>query len=111
VRVAQVKDRRLAFEMLKRQIACDYDELMIVVVENPAAVDEAWLRAETRSLTDLIGDLFPELTKLSPQGTVHAKSMYAAVNTLRRIAPGPLFAEWSKHPAVHIVGDGYAVSR
>jgi hypothetical protein len=111
VRVAQIKDRRLAFEMLKRQIACDYDELMIVVVENPAAVDEVWLRAETRSLTDLIGDLFPELTKLSPQGTVHAKSMYAAVNTLRRIAPGPLFVEWSKHPAVHIVGDGYAVSR
>ena len=111
VRVAQVKDRRLTFEMLKRQIACDYDELMVIATDDQAAIDEAWLRAANRSLADLIGDLFPELSKLSPQGTVHAKSLYAAVNVLRRITPGPLFAAWSVHPALRIVGDGYAVSR
>ena len=111
VRVAQVKDRRITFEMLKRPIACDYDELMILFVDDPAGVDEAWLRAEGRSVPELIGDLFPELAKLSPQGTVHAKSLYAAVNIVRRIAPGPLFAEWSRHQAIHVVGDGYAVSR
>jgi hypothetical protein len=111
VRVAQVRDGRLIFEMLKRPIACDYDELMVIIADDLAAVDEVWLRAEKRSLRDLIGDLFPELAKLSPQGTVHARSMYAAVNMLRRVAPGPLFAEWSLHPSVRIVGDGYAVSR
>jgi hypothetical protein len=111
VRVAHLKDRRLTFEMLKRQIACEYDELMIVVADNLTAVDEAWLRAESRSLADIIGDLFPELAKLSPQGTVHAKSLYAATNILRRIAPGPLFIAWSAHPAVRMVGDGYAVLR
>jgi hypothetical protein len=97
--------------MLKRQIACDYDELMMLVVDDAPAIDEAWLRAERRGLPELIGDLFPELAKLSPQGTVHAKSLYAAVNTLRRVAPGPLFAAWSAHPAIQIVGDGYAISR
>jgi hypothetical protein len=84
---------------------------MVIIADDLAAVDEVWLRAEKRSLRDLIGDLFPELAKLSPQGTVHARSMYAAVNMLRRVAPGPLFAEWSLHPSVRIVGDGYAVSR
>lgn len=111
VRVAQVKDGRLVFEMLKRPIACDYDDLMVIVADSLGAIDDAWLRAERRSLSDLIGDLFPELAKLSPQGTVHAKSLYAAVNMLRRVAPGPLFAEWSVHPAVRIVGDGYGVLR
>ena len=111
VRVAQVKDGRLTFEMLKRPIACDYDDLMVMAADNLDAIDEAWLRAEKRTLSELIGDIFPELAKLSPQGTVHAKSMYAAVNMLRRVAPGPLFAEWSRHPAVRIVGDGYGVSR
>jgi len=81
-----------------------------MVADDLDAIDEAWLRAEKRSLADLIGDLFPELAKLSPQGTVHAKSLYAAMNALRRIAPGPLFAAWSAHPAVRIVGDGYGVS-
>ncbi len=111
VRVAQVKDRRITFEMLKRPIACDYDELMILLVEDRTAADEAWLRAEGRGLSELIGDIFPELAKLSPQGTVHAKSLYATVNIVRRVAPGPLFAAWSAHPAIHIVGDGYAVLR
>ncbi len=111
VRVVQVKDRRLVFEMLRRQIACDYDERMVILADNLAAIDEAWLRAENRSLVDLIGDLFPELAKLSPQGTVHAKSLYSAINVLRRTAPGPLFAAWRAHPAVRLVGDGYAVSR
>jgi len=111
VRVAQVKDRRITFEMLKKQIACDYDEQMILAVDRPAEFDEAWLRAENRSLRDWIGDIFPELAKLSPQGTVHAKTLYTAVNAVRRIAPGPLFAEWSVHPAVRMVGDGYAIVR
>ena len=33
----------------------------------------------------------PELTKLNPQGTVHAKSVYSAVNIIRRCPPGPIF--------------------
>lgn len=111
VRVAQVKDRHITFEMLKKQVACDYDELMMLAVDDAAAVDDVWLRAESRGLTELIGNIFPELAKLSPQGTVHAKSLYAAINALRRVAPGPLFAAWSKHPLIQIVGDGYAVLR
>ena len=110
VRVTHVKDRRVTFEMVKRQIGCDYDELMMLVVDDPAVIDEAWLRLAGENLSHLIGALFPELAKLSPQGTVHAKSLYAAMNALRRIAPGPLFAAWSVHPAMRIVGDGYGVS-
>ena len=113
VRVATVKDSKLVFEMLKRQMTCEYDELMVAAVDNPASVDELWVRTEEqrRPLADLIQDLFPQLARLSPQGTVHAKTLYSAVNILRRIPPGPMFAEMVPHPAFKAVGNGYWVAR
>jgi hypothetical protein len=111
VRVAQVRDHRLRFEMLRRPIACDYDELMIVVADDTKAIDEAWLHAKPIRLAELIKDIAPELAKLSPQGTVHAKSLYAAVNMIYRVPPAPLFAIWNSLPSIQLVGDGYAVLR
>jgi len=113
VRVATVKDGKLNFEMLKRQMTCEYDELMVAAVDNPASVDELWVRTEEqrRPLADLIQDLFPQLARLSPQGTVHAKTLYSAVNILRRIPPGPMFAEMVTHLAFKAVGNGYWVAR
>jgi len=113
VRVATVKDSKLVFEMLKRQMTCEYDELMVVAVDDAAGVDEVWMRAEERhhALADLLRDVFPQLARLSPQGTVHSKTLYSAMNILRRIPPGPLFAELVTHPSFRAVGDGYWVSR
>ena len=113
VRVATAKDGKLVFEMLKRQMTCEYDELMVVAVDDPAGVDQVWVRAEEhhRPLADLIQDAFPQLARLSPQGTVHSKTLYSAINVLRRIPPGPLFAELVAHPSLRAVGDGYWVSR
>jgi hypothetical protein len=49
----------------------------------------------------------PELIKISPQGTVHAKTIYSAVNVLRRIAPGPIFALLSTESCFVPMGGGY----
>ena len=113
VRVASVRDNRLNFEMLKRQMMCGYDEHMVIALENFKAVDELAERVEAqrRSLTDLVQDVFPQLARLSPQGTVHSKTIYSAVNLVRRTAPGPLFAELVMHPILRPVGDGYWVVR
>ena len=113
VRVATVKDSKLIFEMLKRQMTCEYDELMVAAVDNPASADELWVRTEEqrRPLAGLIQDLFPQLARLSPQGTVHAKTLYSAVNILRRIPPGPVFTDIVTHPAFRAVGNGYWVAR
>jgi hypothetical protein len=82
-------------------------------VDNAASADEVWLRAEEhqRPLADLLRDVFPQLARLSPQGTVHSKTLYSAMNILRRIPPGPLFTELVVHPSFKAVGDGYWVSR
>jgi hypothetical protein len=113
VRVANVKDNRLTFEMLKRQMTCGYDELMVIGIDNWKAIDELAERqeAQRRTLADVIQDFFPQLARLSPQGTVHSKALYSAVNLVRRVPPGPLFAELVMHPSLRPVGDGYWVIR
>ena len=100
-------DGRLAFGMQKRLIGVDYDEQMIVGVDNSAAVDEVWQRSQSVPFPRLVADLFRELAKLNPQSAVHAKTLYAAVNVARRSPPGPIFAELATRPYYALVGDAY----
>jgi hypothetical protein len=46
-----------------------------------------------------------EVTKLNPQGHVHAQELYAAVNLVRRVPPAPLLALLASRPAFVHVGD------
>ncbi len=113
VRVAVPKDNRLTFEMLKRPIPCDYDEQMIVFVDNAANIDKARAYVEDHdiSLAELLEQLLPELAKLSPQGNVHARTLYAAINLIMRVPPGPLFAALLGQSKFRALGDGYWLAR
>jgi hypothetical protein len=59
------------------------------------------------TLASHLMEVFPSLAGLSPQNTVHAKTLYSAVNMLRRVPPGPIFAELMRNPAFKAVGDHY----
>ena len=109
VRLATVSDNRIQFELKRRSIGCGYDDLLIVGSDVVAAMDALWRRAESnqRSVASLLAEIFPSLAPLSPQETVHAKTLYSAVNMLRRIPPGPLFVELIRNPAFQNVGDHY----
>ncbi len=109
VRVAVIRDGRLTFEMRKQLVGCDYDELMIVSVADVDEVDRAWREAEDKAypVTQVLYDILPELSKLNPQGTVHAKTLYSAVNVVRRLPPGPIFAVLMQDMAFLPVGDNY----
>lgn len=107
VRLATVADGRIKFEFQRRQNACEYDDLMVVGTDYTTAIDAIFERAKTRSLSSLIAALLPELAVLSPQQAVHAKTLYAVTNMLRRVAPDPLFAELVANPAFVPVGDHY----
>jgi hypothetical protein len=93
--------------MQKRLIGVNYDDLMVVAVDQPAAVDDAWLKSQSLLFARLVADLFRELAKLNPQSAVHAKTLYAAVNVVRRCPPGPIFAELLSRPYYAHVGDAY----
>jgi hypothetical protein len=109
VRLATVVDNKIKFELDKRAISCGYDDLLIVGTDYVAAIDALWRRAteHKRSLTSLLLEIVPELISLGAQNSVHAKTIYSAVNMLRRTPPGPIFAELVRHPAFQPMGDYY----
>jgi hypothetical protein len=109
VRSAAVTDGRLAFSMQKRPVGVEYDEQMVVAVDNLAAIDQIWQRMEERrpTLEKVVVETFRELAKLTTQSAVHARSLYSAINVIRRVPPVPLFAELVLRPYFVHVGDAY----
>jgi hypothetical protein len=82
---------------------------MVVEPLDAAAVDD--LRQTPRwagmALEELMNVLFPELLKLNPDGRVHAKTVYSALNLVRRSPPGPIFAALLDSQQYQAVGDGF----
>lgn len=109
IRIASVANHQLAFESEMVPIGADYDELMALGVEDLQALDSLWLQfaERQRDLTDIILIVFKELARLTPQGNVHARTLYSAVNVLRRCPPGPIFARLVNLPELEHVGGVY----
>jgi DNA-binding phage protein len=109
VRVAVIQDGRLSFQLLKQPITCEYDDLMVIGVNDWKAIDALWSNAggSQKPLFVLLRQVFPELAKLNPQGAVHAKTLYSAVNVVRRCAPGPIFYALSTRACFVPMGHGY----
>jgi len=104
---ASTAEGRLSFTMQKRLIGITYDDLMVMAVDNPVAIDEVWLKSQNLPFPRLVVDIFRELAKLNPQSAVHAKTLYAAVNVARRCPPSPIFAELLARLYYAHVGDAY----
>jgi hypothetical protein len=100
-------DGGLVFALLKQEVACEYNERLAVVVPDLAAVDKAFeqVSRNRQPLEKLVRDMLRELSKLTPQGHVHAEELYSAVNILRRVPPGPLFAALAATSDFMHVGD------
>lgn len=106
---ADLEALRLQFEMSKTQVACEYDEALIVSESDPGPIGQLriMLNQNRVELTRIVEDLMPELTKLNPQGTVHVKSVYSATNMLRRSAPGPVFYALISNRKFRDLGNGF----
>ncbi len=103
------EDGRIGFTMLKHPVGAAYDDLMVVGMVDATALDEAWLRGPQRKLPleHLVVQVFRELAKLNPQSAVHAQALYSGVNVIRRVPPGPIFAELMLRHYYQHVGDLY----
>jgi hypothetical protein len=109
IRVALYRNGKLSFQLLKQPITCEYDELMVIGISDPASIDAIWASSDyqRKPLLTLLRQIFPELAKLNPQGAVHAKTLYSAVNVVRRCPPGPIFHELSTRACFIPMGHGY----
>ncbi len=109
VRMANVSGNKLTFQMNPAPLGCQYDELMIIAEADTSKIDTFWVRAEEKDLSvyDVLCNIFPELSKLNPQSTVHAKTLYSAANVIRRVGPGVVFQELVTHPCFIPMNHGY----
>jgi hypothetical protein len=107
VHVASDVDGELEFVMQKRPIAYEYDELCAFDEDGRDALDRIRQQEQDRPLDEIVSSVFVNLAKLSPNGMVHSKTLYSAVNVIRRSAPGLVFARLFSLPEFVTAGDGY----
>ncbi len=109
IRLITFKDNNIHFENDKRAIGADYDDLMILGIDDLEALDESVknIHKQRRSLASLLHMVIPALGKLTPQGTAHIKTIYSAINVLRRCPPGPILATLEANPDFENMGGHY----
>jgi hypothetical protein len=98
-------DGGMVFAMLKQSISAEFNDRMAFAIPSLDAVDQLWLQDQKRSFEKLVADMIREMSKLTPQGHVHAQELYSAVNIVRRVPPAPLFALLATKPEFTHVGD------
>ncbi len=96
-------DGGLIFAMLKQPITAEFNDRMAIYVSDFHTLDPLW--EKKRPFEELVVSVMREVTKLNPQGHVHAQELYAAVNLVRRVPPAPLFALLASQPRFIHVGD------
>jgi hypothetical protein len=104
VRVASVQGNHLRLETAQRAVSCEFDDQTSVFVDDARALDA--LRA-VRDLAGAVRESFLEIAKLSPQGNVHLRTLYAVVNTLVRAGARDVFSALVANGSYVPVGDNY----
>ncbi len=109
VRLITPRDNQLAFREARGTIGARYDDQMVLGAEEPRSVDALFedTLKHKRPLLHSINSALRALAPLSPQGAVHLKTLYSAVNVIRRCPPGPLMAALVASPEYEHVGDHY----
>ena len=98
-------DGGIVFAMLKQTISAAFNDRMVFAIPSPEVVDQFWLQDQKRPFEQLLVSMIRELSKLTPQGHVHAQELYSAINIVRRVPPAPLFALLASKPEITHVGD------
>jgi len=98
-------DGGVVFAMLKQPISAEFNDRMAFAIPSVESVEQLWLQDKRRPFDKLVADMIREMSKLTPQGHVHAQELYSAVNIVRRVPPAPLFALLSSRPEFTHVGD------
>jgi len=110
IRTVTIDDSgQIGFTMLKQPVGTAYDDLMVIGIIDPQAIDEAWA-TQSRNRMPLdrtVVHMFRELAKLTPQSAVHAQTLYAAVNVVQRQPPAAVFTELVRRTYFVHVGDHY----
>ncbi len=104
-----VEGDALTFRVNQESISSEFDEHMLFGKGDFEAVDSLRQTVGSANIHELVRRLFPELAKI--KGTVHAKTLYQAVNMLRRCPPEPIFQVLVSDSSFVDSGDGFWISK
>jgi hypothetical protein len=109
IRIIIPRDGQITFEDQKRAIGATYDELMLLGADDLTAVDALFtsMQGSRRGITGIVKTILTELSRSAPQSAVHGKTLYSAVNVVRRCPPAPIFAAMVANPDFEYVGNNY----
>jgi len=102
-------DQGIVFAMLKHPISADFNERMAVAIPDVDALDEIWMKNVygKEQIDKTVMRIMRELSKLNPQGQVHAQELYAALNVIRRCPPTLVLQSLFKNEGLSHLGDLY----
>jgi len=98
-------DGGVVFAMLKQNVSAEFNDRMAIAIPSFEAVDQIWKQEARRPFDQLVVNMIREVSKLTPQGHVHAQELYSAINIVRRVPPAPLLALLATRPEIAHVGD------
>jgi hypothetical protein len=98
-------DGGVVFAMLKQSVSAEFNDRMAFAIPSFESVDRVWAQEAKRPFDQLVVSMIREMSKLTPQGHVHAQELYSAINIIRRTPPAPLFALLMSKPDIAHVGD------
>jgi hypothetical protein len=107
VRLLQPRGETVQFENTRRSIGADFDDLMIIGIDDLEALDAFLPTTRRKTLAALLRMVIPELGRLTPQGAAHVRTIYSAINVLRRYPPGPILATLAANPDFENLGGHY----
>jgi len=98
-------DGGVVFALLKQSVSAEFNDRMAFSIPSFDSVDQLWGQEKKRPFEKLVEELIREMSKLTPQGHVHAQELYSAVNIIRRVPPAPLLTLLAGKPQFIHVGD------
>jgi hypothetical protein len=102
-------DQAVVFAMLKQPITAKFNERMAIAVTDINSIDEIWKKKVylKEPVQKTVSRIMRELSKLNPQGQVHAQELYAAVNVVRRCPPSMVIQQLISTSSIEHLGDLY----
>lgn len=108
VKTANVtQDDQIRFSMDQQLISTQFDDRMVIAVPNMEAIERLWKKYETYPVEKVLPIIIRELSKLTPQGNVHSKEIYAALNILKRCSPSYTLYLLEQDDSIEHLGDSY----
>jgi len=107
IRAAAAEGGTLTLQMQRASLDVEVDRDTVIYIPDPEEIATLMLTDRMRglSLSEIVYHAFEELAKLGSGGTVHAKSVYSAVNLMRRCGSVPIFQELTRRACYDPVGN------